>query len=50
MQQECVCCGITFDLMSELFDHMKEEHTEAEVLSALSQQDSQGEAQHQYRD
>lgn len=46
MQQECVCCGQRFEMIGDLFEHMKEEHTEEEVLTALSAQDSAGEAQH----
>ena len=39
IQQECVCCGETFETIKDLFDHMREKHSETEVLAALAQED-----------
>ena len=39
IQEQCVCCGETFKLIGDLFEHIRKEHSEQEVLSALAKKD-----------
>ena len=39
-KEKCVCCDQPFPSLSELLAHMKIHHTEAEVLEAISKEES----------
>lgn len=39
IQQECICCGEKFELMGHLIDHMRDTHSEPEVMAALADQE-----------
>ena len=40
-QEKCVCCDLPFPSLSELMAHIKIQHTEAEVLEAVTKNAAQ---------